>query len=358
MAHLRPLLPFAAVAALACSESAFFVPGDKEPPPPEPASLQGRVCDLSGRTWLSDALVYTHLFTADGNLYETRQAYSDQDGYWYLDGLPPEQDYTIYVQFGDDIIETHEVFLNDGEFRALEEPDCFDPLQLDVAVVTGDYDNFDLVLESLGFANYQLIDGLAETEIRDFLSDLDAMRQFDIIFLNGGHVEENILYDLDDADAGSTPALILENLREYVRGGGSLYASDWAYDAIELAWPDRIEFVGDDAIPDSAQHGEYAIVQANVADAALADWLGEPQLDIEYDLPVWPPIESVNEATTTHLTATVTYRIGTDSYNLSNVPILVSFGSGEGRVAYSTFRVAKNGDAEMLSVLQYMMYNL
>ena len=54
-----------------CNESSFFVKGDPEPPAPEPGVVQGRVCDPSGRTWLADALVYTHLTDGNGRIVET-----------------------------------------------------------------------------------------------------------------------------------------------------------------------------------------------------------------------------------------------------------------------------------------------
>ena len=76
----------------------------------------------------------------------------------------------------------------------LEEPDCFDPLELDVAVITGDYDDFQDVLQHMGFANYELIDGMVGDEMAGFLNDLDKMLEFDIIIFNGGHVEEGLIY--------------------------------------------------------------------------------------------------------------------------------------------------------------------
>jgi hypothetical protein len=42
-----------------------------------------------------------------------------------------------------------------------------------------------------------------------------------------------------------------------VNNGGSVYASDWAYDVVEIGWPDRVDFVGADEIPNDAQLGEH-----------------------------------------------------------------------------------------------------
>ena len=322
-------LAVCALFSTGCNESSFFVKGDPELEGPQPGSIEGRVCDPSGRTWLADAKVYTHLFSPDGHLYETKLVYTDRDGRWIIEELPPGYTYTIYVQYGDDIIEMHDAFVGDRDEVLLEEPDCFDPLSLNVAVVTGDYDNFDLVLENMGFANYTLVDGLTDTEVTGFLGDLEGMLQYDVIFVNGGFVEEGVIYSED----GSSD-LYLQNVRDYVSAGGAIYASDWAYDLVELGWSDRIDFVGDDLVIDDAQVGEY-------------------------DLPVWPPIESVDsDKVTTHLQGNVSYRVGTESYDLVDVPLLVSFTSGEGKVVFSTFRVAKNGSVQMMEILQYMMYYL
>jgi hypothetical protein len=353
------------LAGTGCNESSFFVKTGYEDPGVSPGVVQGRVCDPSGRTWLADALVYTHMFTSGGELYETRKVYSDRDGYWYIDSLPGDREYTFYVQYGDSTLEEYTVWVGDGEELTLDEPDCFDPLSLDVAVIAGDYDDFQLVLSNMGFGNYHLVDGLLEADLEDFLLDSESMGAYDIIFFNGGHVEEDIIYDLDgsqseELEEGETPIneRIMTNIANYVRDGGAIYASDWAYDVVEQGWPDRLEFVGDDTIPDDAQLGEYDLVTAAISDASLAAWLGNNSIEVEYDLPVWPPMEGVDGAVTTHLSGNVSYRIGQSTYTLAAVPLLASFSSGEGKVVFSTFRVAKNGSSDMMQVLQYMMYNL
>lgn len=352
---LRNLFVIGVFASLmGCNESSFFVKDDLELEGPKPGSVEGRVCDPSGRTWLADAKVYTHLFSPSGHLYETRLVYTDRDGRWILEELPPEYTYQIFVQYGDDIIETHEAYVGDEDVVYIEEPDCFDPLTLNVAVVKGDYDDFDLVLERMGFANYTLVDGLLASDAQDFFGDLEAMGQYDLIFVNGGFVEEGVITSEDGSHE-----IYLQNIRDYVSGGGAIYASDWAYDVVELGWPERLDFAGDDTVIDDAQVGEYDLVTSNIVDASLSSWLDSPTIDIEYDLPVWPPIESVDEAAvTTHLQGNVSYRIGTETYALVDAPLLVSFTSGEGKVVFSTFRVAKNGTSEMMEILQYMMYYL
>ena len=418
MRHLL-LYPLLIGALTGCTENTIFKNED-ELAGLDPGSITGRVCSPSGRTWLADAMAYAHLIDGDGMLYDTRISYTDRDGFFLLNDMPAGHTYTVYVQFGDEILETHTVNVDEREEAEIDEPDCFDPLELDVAVVTGDYDEFQDVLEHMGFANYELIDGLIADEMAGFLMDLDTMLQYDIIVFNGGHVEEGMIYeipeeeeeddgpgsifddeveeeDADDTGVGdedvmdeaeeeeteeeseddtaaedtgeveeeeTTPGVsynhevIHNNIRAYVDAGGAIYASDWAYDVVEQVWPEAVNFVGADEIPDAAQMGEYGVVNATVSDGALAEWLDADYTQVEFDLPVWPPIEGVADTVSVHLTGNIEYREGTNIFPLTASPLLVSFTSGEGKVAYSTFRVAKNADSDIILTLQYMMYNL
>lgn len=348
---------FAALFLFGCQETNFFIEKD-EPYIPQAGSIEGRVCDPSGLTWLSDAEIYTYLRDPDGHVYDSKTVYSDRDGYWLIDDLPQSYYYDIFVQFRSDIIETHtDIYVTDGERVILEEPDCFDPLEVNVAVVAGDYDDFQLVLSNMGFANYDLVDGLSFVDLRSFLSDPAALEPYDIIFFNGGHVEEDIIYDTDETNTEQVQQ-VRDTILSYVQAGGTIYASDWAYDVIETIWPEKVNFVGDDEIPDAAQLGEYDIVQAAVSDSALATFLDKTYVDIEFDLPVWPVVENTAGSVSTHLSANVDYREGTNQFTLAASPILLSFSSGEGKVVFASFRVAKNATTDMMMSLQYMMYNL
>ncbi|MCB9779436.1 MAG: hypothetical protein H6742_12795 [Alphaproteobacteria bacterium] len=365
-----------ATLAAGCTQDKTFTRIDDSNPVISPGQISGRVCDASGKTWLQDATVYTHVKERGGDrVIETRIAYTDRDGYFLLEELPGEAEYDVLIQFGGDTLgdqQKYGLWLGDGEDKVLAEPDCFDPLTIDVAIISGSYDSFELVLSNMGFANYTEIDGLDRSEVEGFLTDLTAMQSYDIIFFNGGHVEEGLIYEVQDdedepglgggeeVDTGTIPVSeeVMDNIRAYVEGGGSIYASDWAYDVVEQAYPDRLDFVGDDNVPDAAQLGEYDLVSAAVSDASMGAWLDKDYIEVEYDLPVWPPIETASDSVSVHLRGDVTYRQGTVTRNIPTAPMLVSFGAGEGKVVYSTFRVAKNANSDVLQVLQYMMYNL
>jgi hypothetical protein len=353
---MRWLLPLSFVVLSACNERTINV--NPEPKPiPEQGSISGRVCDPSGASWLADALVYTNIVDEDGLVTGVRQAYTDREGFWSLPDLDPYKTYTVYIQSGSQVIFEDDFNLGDGENIVLPEPVCFDPQALNIAVITGDYDDMAKLLEKMGFINFTIIDGKDFDGLKGFLTRPENLEPFDVIFFNGGHVEEGIFYSKDPTNR--TPEVVGVLLEEYVWNGGSVIASDWAYDDIELVWPDSIDFLGDDYTPNAAQLGEYAEFESTVTDASLAGFLGDQtNLSIEYDLPVWPPMVQVEPYVSVHLTGDVKYREGTQSYTLEDVPLLVSFSGGQGRVAFSTFRVAANQTPEMALVFQYMMYNV
>ncbi len=349
------LFPLALTLAACSDQGVSFVKED--PIIIDDGIIRGRVCDPSGRTWLPDALAYVNIVDENGVIYDTKQAFSDLDGRWEIADLPGERSYTVYVQYGSQTLSTEEVYIASGQTVELPEPDCFDPIALDVAIVTGDYDDFDILLDRMGFANYDLVDGQDATTVRDFLANPEALARYDIIFFNGGFVEDGVIYNSTDP-TDPVVAQNVQNVVDYVNAGGSIYASDWAYDLVEVAWPDRVDFVGADEIRDDAQLGDYETVNAAISDASMSEFLGKQYLEVDYDLPVWPPIESTASLVSTHLTGTVPYSDGLSDYTLTSVPLLVSFNAGSGKVAFSTFRMARNANQDMVNVLQYMMYNL
>ena len=341
----------------ACTPDQGLTYQKDDPTVVESGAIAGRVCDPSGRTWLQNANAYVNLVDEHGVIYDTVETFSDETGTWTISDLPGEAQYTVYVTYGNEILIEETVWVGSGETVQLDEPSCFDPLDLEVAVVTGDYDDFDDVLDDLGFLEYTLIDGLDTVQLTDFLSSPTELAKYDVIFFNGGFTEDGIIYDSED-ETNTLPDTVIENVVAYVDAGGSIYASDWAYDIVEIGWPDRIEFVGADDVPDDAQKGDYCQVDAAVSDASLAAYLETQYIPIEYDLEVWPPIENVDRSVSTHLTGSVEYTDGLSNFTLASVPLLVSFNSGDGKVAFSTFRVARNADEEIVKTVQYMMYNL
>ena len=237
----------------------------------------------------------------------------------------------------------------------LPRANCYEDLDVTVAVVTGDYDDFGDLLSRLGVTGYEPVNGQTGEELIQFLTGNDELELYDAIFFNGGHLEEDIIYDTDGTDVDGIVDEVRRSLTRYVEGGGLIYSSDWAYDVIESVWPDKIDFLGDDEVPDAAQKGETGEVEATIAHEGMSTSLGESRLTINYDMAVWPPIEGVGQGVTTYMTGDVIYREGEDASTLRDSPLLVSFDSGDGAVIFSTYRNLPNADSKAFDALRFLL---
>jgi len=351
MKHLIGFLGLS-LAAMGCSEHEFI-----EIPPTDKIgdlTLTGRACDSVQHTWLDGALVYTHLIDDDGRLYHTSETTTNEDGFWELERLIPNRNYTVYIQSGSTLVEVFDIQVEE-ESLELNDPDCSGSEEFEVAVITGDYDDFEEVLGLLGVGTYDLINGLTGSDLADFLSSETSLARYDVIFFPGGHVEEDILYDLDGSDTDGVVGAVHTTLSNYVNNGGVIYASDWSYDVVEQLWPDRIEFLGEDTSPDDAQIGTEASVLASVTDDNLSTYLSSSSAEVVFDLDTYPVVESVTGGVRVLMRADIPYRIGMDVHQRSNSPILMSFPEGEGRVIFSTWRQASNTDGDAMEVIRFMM---
>ncbi|MFZ5475552.1 MAG: hypothetical protein ACOZNI_02150 [Myxococcota bacterium] len=236
----------------------------------------------------------------------------------------------------------------------------------DVAVVLGDFDDMTTTLTGLdvpttpfdGFtvqATYQPED---ERQKRDdglpsfegLLTDADekgrlAIQLYGAVFVNSGArglgvgQYNNLLLE-DDGIVGDEE--LVGRVCSYVESGGTLVASDWAYDLVERCWPDAVEFAGDDEAIDGAQLGVAdGGVTATVHEETLKEGLGAT-VAIAYDYSAWAAIESVGADTEVLLSGTVEYQPSSDAgyETLSDAPLFVRFPAGSGQVVFSTFHLA------------------
>lgn len=125
----------------------------------------------------------------------------------------------------------------------------------------------------------------------------------------------------------------------YVNANKSFLLTDWSYDLAEQAWPEYVEYVGDDTVIDAAQMGNVGTIVARITDERLETALGMSQVAIDYNFSNWAVIESVSEDATVWMRGDVEYWDGEAFAALEDVPLLVSFEpeGGDGRVVVMTF---------------------
>jgi SAM-dependent methyltransferase len=226
--------------------------------------------------------------------------------------------------------------------------------------VNGTFDKIGQVLDRMGL-DYTLAEGvpadITTMWTAQVFADYDQLDNYDAVFINCGVSEV-------DFDLGFN-ATLAENLRRYVREGGSLYVSDWAYDLVEAVWPDKINFLRDDDENDGAEFGEDGSYTADVLEPGLAEYLGSDSVEIGFSFGNFVLISDVASGVTTYLRSDMVYRINSGTQVLTDAPITVGFSEGLGRVIFTTFHQETDvdGTTEQLDgpedlVLRYLIFSL
>lgn len=339
------------VVVLEGSSTSIPSPATCEPPPPPAGSgtVDGRVCAPDGTTWLSDATVYVE--RSDGT---RAQDTTDTEGRYSLEGVPAGTQ-TLVITKGS-FTTTLSVDVVAGQTTVIPDDQCqLEAPDVRIAVVTGAYDRVQDVLTDIGVdaANVTLFDGgmgFGSTWTADLLEDYATLSQFDIVFLNCG---------LDDGDF-LTPLLAndvaVDNIRQFVTNGGSVYASDWAYSVVERAWADSIDFVGNDNGLGSSKKGATTnVLQGTIVDPTLSAQMGSSTIELHYPLGAWVPMQAVAASVQVYIRGDAPLEDGT---SLANVPHTVGFNAGAGRVIYTSFHQEPGISPAQERVLQLLMFEL
>lgn len=269
-----------------------------------------------------------------------------------------------------------------------------------MALVTGFYDHMENVLAKTGFGNLdedgQLDFGSEQFDIYDGTGDQPEdyppfsqlletnpatgtayIFDYDIVFINCGAEETNAFeFALDPEDETT-----ITTLQAYVSGGGRLYATDWAYDYVEQAFPGYLDFYpevddGSEAEAlDDAQQGLSGIVveDAAILDTGLTDFLANSVCDamddgnclnadgslyIEGFLSGWAILNGAHE-TATGVTLYVQGSVTSDGDNWFTKPLTAAFTFGSGQVFYSSYHSEETGLTGFLPqerVMQYLIF--
>ena len=296
-------------------------------------SISGRLCDPSGEGWVVGATVYVSIdYNGDGIEDQRIQTTTDADGYFVLEGVPTGI-HTVYAEKGSFSV-AMEIDFPGGNYE-FEEEYCLDPTSVNIAVVGGDYDHIEQILSDLDL-DYDMF---GPATYRDLLYDSQRLADYDIVFFNCGMPFSWL----------ESRTLVANNLANFVADGGSVYSSDWAHLVVEAAWPDKIDFYGDDDqfndptmsldLADSAYVGRATNTNGEVLDQTMIMALGSTSADIIYDLDAWVVPLSVGGGASVMIQGSApTWDIttGNPATTYDNVPLAVRFDTG-GTVIYTTF---------------------
>ena len=315
------------------------VPEDTNPG--ETGILQGRICDPSGDGWVVGAEVWISLdYNGDGVEDDRITGTTDADGYFTLSGVPMGA-HTVYVEKGS-FTASFEVVLDEPGTTTLAEEECLDASEVEIAVISGQYDSIQHILDEMGF-EYDLYNGLSN-QYMDLLTDPALMAEYDIIFFNCG------MSDSWQTKKGE----IASNVNDYVLNGGSIYSSDWAYYIFEASFPDAVDYYGDDNYAGSAYMGNMGEIQAEVLDANIQAIVGGTTARLNYDLGSWVVPTSAKSTVDVLVRGDAPLIWGSDQ---ANAPLAVRFEKG-GTALYTTFHNEAQITVDMLAILQEVILSL
>ena len=306
------------------------------------ADVRGRVCDPSGDGWTVGAEAWVELdLNGDGTIDQRISDETDAEGWFQLDGVMLGH-HTVHIEKGS-FSTRIEVALTEPGLVELAEEECLQSDDINVAVITGQYDNIGAILSGMN-VEYDAYDGVSSSAYIDLLTDPDAMGEYDIIFFNCG-IDDGWLVRRSEIGV---------NIASYVEGGGSIYASDWAYGFFEAAFPTAIDFYGDDDTHGEAFVGDTSRVDADVLDADMMALLGSNKAELRYDLGGW--VVPVSTLSTVQVMLRGDARLIYGGVQ-ANAPLAMKLYRG-GTALYTTFHNEQQITLDMAALLEEIVLNL
>jgi hypothetical protein len=189
------------------------------------------------------------------------------------------------------------------------------------------WDDMGRLLDNLG-AGYK-----HQTVSMSDLYDSKKYDDFDVLFLT--------------CSSEGNDQVVADNLRRFVARGGTLYASDWRFLVVALAFPD---FVNNKVVGE----GNVQSLTADVLDPGLADALGTTKIPLVFNLDQWKTAAFGGDRVKVLMKAP---RYLTQQNDWAQAPLLVKFGFDKGTVIFTSFHnEAQNSEIEQ-KLLKYLVFS-
>jgi hypothetical protein len=191
------------------------------------------------------------------------------------------------------------------------------------------WDDMGKLLKELG-EGYNKFDEVTEQQI---LQGTKKLSDYDVLFLTcapGGEALNN-------------------QLRDYVSGGGVVYASDWRFDAIAAAFPEMVS-------QKLRGEGEKQELSAEIVDKDLRHALGDVMnVKLKFDLAEWKTAAFSGPRVTTLMQGTY---LKNKSNQRATAPLLVKFTFNKGTVIFTSFHNEKQNSRVEKELLRYLVFSL
>lgn len=207
-------------------------------------------------------------------------------------------------------------------FGYVGSPDLFlCDVPLKILVTYPKYDDIGQVFQQFGY-------DFDETSFNS-LSTFD-LSSYHILAINCSNIPDII-----------TDQKLLDNIREFVQKGGTLYASDYAYSVVKDGFPGSIFF------PSAPKIGHAQTIDAEVVDQELIAYLGTSAVSIKFDLGGWVIISGVGSETKVLVRGVV------PEYSSTDIPLSAEFEYGTGRVIFTSFHNEVQASEVVRRILEY-----
>lgn len=198
--------------------------------------------------------------------------------------------------------------------------DVESPVINDIAVTFAYYDDIGAILTKMGYK----YDVISRSSVSEFMKSTEQLSQYKTVFINCG-------YGYGEIGTAQASALT-----EYVNNGGELYVSDWGFNYLYNAFPDKISYY--------PYVGDGGIFSAQVTDPGLLAYLDDKDTtSIYYNYSEWVPIKSISDDVKSYIK------------NSRYGHLMVSFNYGKGKVIYTTFHNEANISNDVEQILKYMV---
>lgn len=285
---------------------------------------------LSGRVFAPDgatAIIGASVVLAGA---EQREVITDADGRYSFDDVPAGEAFVTAGRgrfFG-----TERTEICGAKENALDVK--IKPPPHSMLVVPGDYDTIEAVLTKMGLGFEEHFDLVSPAQLRA----PGALDGVDYVFFNCTN------------ETSADDVALQETIRDFVQAGGTVYASDWAFEYVETIWPDAIDF------PENPRIGVEGGFTAEVVDAELGAYLGKQTVSLQYDLGAWVVTTGVGAADV--LVRGVYPFAGAGGVERQEGPLLIQFRDGSGTVNYTTFHNEAQATDDMDRILTYLVFAL